>query len=75
MPQEPVSPLVAPAPQAFGSTHVTFSCEPRLDAMPALAGRTSDDRIGHVRDRTYLAWRLDNPHRRYVYLVPWNRIL
>ena len=52
----------------FRSPAISFGLEPRIDAMAALVETADDDRVRHLRDRTYLAWRLQNPQRTYGYL-------
>lgn len=52
--------------------HVVLAREPRPDAMAELIARLPwDGRIRHVRDATYLAWRLRNPLHEYRFLF-WD---
>lgn len=52
----------------FQSPMISFGLEPRIDAMAALVETAGDERVRHIRDSTYLAWRLQNPQKRYGYL-------
>jgi GNAT superfamily N-acetyltransferase len=54
----------------FGeSPSIVFALTPRVDDMAALVQRIGHDgRITHVRDRTYLHWRFQNPQSRYGFL-------
>jgi hypothetical protein len=55
--------------EAEGNPFVTVAREPDCDAMAQLVERIGNgERIGHVRDREYFAWRFKNPLSRYRFL-------
>jgi hypothetical protein len=55
--------------EAEGDPFVTVAREPDCDAMAQLVERIGNgERIGHVRDREYFAWRFKNPLSRYRFL-------